>query len=414
MADTSPPLSLGGNLADFPLADVLTFLNMGMKTGAIEVRSGNSINRVYLGNGEVIFATSLTPRFTLPGFLVARGHIAEAAAVRLKDQADREGIPFRDIVIRHGYVDASEMISLEKILCCEIAFEAIKWRVGKFAFLADRKPDATATPIKIGVQNLIMEGARRLDEAMRFEHEAQIDRDMVVTLVCATGRLEEQVVLTPAEWGVISLINGKRTLDEIFALSPTSSDADAWSVLQRLQSARLIQIHKRGDSVAPEPSLTVDVPEPSGTELLQRAVVDSDRPTVVGMRSPLESAAEKTDIRLISGDEVTTSHGMYGRRLPARLVAASDTKEPVAAFDLARPILTLGRAGSNDIVLPHQSVSKQHAKIIQDDDGWRVIDLQSTNGIRVNEQKVDEARLQPGDRVQIGAYMFEFDAVGLR
>ena len=48
------------------------------------------------------------------------------------------------------------------------------------------------------------------------------------------------------------------------------------------------------------------------------------------------------------------------------------------------------------------------------DDGWRVIDLQSTNGIRVNEQKVDEARLQPGDRVQIGAYMFEFDAVGIR
>src|SRR5690242_12759004 len=114
---------------------------MGMKTGAIEIHSGNAANRIYLESGEVIYASSRTPRFTLPGFLVARGHIAEAAASRLREQAEREGVSFRDLVMKMGWVEPEEMANIEKILCCEIAFEAIKWRAGKFAFLADRRPD---------------------------------------------------------------------------------------------------------------------------------------------------------------------------------------------------------------------------------------------------------------------------------
>lgn len=445
MTDDSPapPLSLGGNLGEFPLADVLTFLNMGLKTGAIEVISGSAANRIYIADGEVIHARTRNPKLQLPRFLVQRGLLTDPVARELDTRAEADRAAFRDVVVDAGLVDEEEMKAFEKILCSEITFEAMAWRDGKFAFLTGRKPEEAVTPLRINIQNLIMEGARRLDEAKRSEKERlernmQIDRDSVVTLVCPAGRLEDQVVLNPAEWGIISLINGKRSLSEILSLAPTANESEGWLVLQRLQAARLIQIHPKVQTAPADES--ADVPEPPPAEaqqvqqrkttMLIRALepagkaqpqveaepepehVDhADRPTVISMKRPDD--IEGSDVKLITRDDVTTSHGMFGRRLPARLITAAESREPATAFELSRPIQTIGRADSNDIVLPHQSVSKQHAQVLQDGDGWRLIDLKSTNGTRVNGEKVVDCRLSPGDRVQIGAYAFHFDAVGL-
>lgn len=406
----APPLSLGGSLEDFPLADVLTFLNMGQKTGAIEVISDRSTARIYLEGGEVVHASTRASRLSLPAFLAARGLLAEGRALELEQRARREGHAFRELVLEARLVDADELANVEKILCCEVAFEAMAWKNGKFAFIRGKRPEGTQK-LRISVQNLILEGARRLDEAQRYRGEEELDRSLVVTLLCATSRLEQQVVLTPVEWGIISLINAKRSLEEIFALAPTS-DADTWSVLQRLEAARLIQIHKREEEPVTE---LVSPDDARSTLLIQRPKPEpemEDKPTIP--LAAVQGLADSTsDVRLITGDEVTTSHGMFGRRLPARLVTVPEGDEPVVAFELARPVMTLGRIDSNDIVLPHPSVSKQHAQLTQDGDGWKLTDLKSTNGTRVNEKKVTEVRLMPGDRLQIGAYGFDFDAVRL-
>lgn len=50
--------------------------------------------------------------------------------------------------------------------------------------------------------------------------------------------------------------------------------------------------------------------------------------------------------------------------------------------------LSIGRAESCDITLPHVSVSKCHAKIIREKDGWYIVDSGSTNGVIVNNRRV--------------------------
>ena len=40
---------------------------------------------------------------------------------------------------------------------------------------------------------------------------------------------------------------------------------------------------------------------------------------------------------------------------------------------------------------------------------WEIVDLGSTNGIKVNGRQVDSSRLSPGDNVQIGTTYFTFD-----
>ena len=62
----------------------------------------------------------------------------------------------------------------------------------------------------------------------------------------------------------------------------------------------------------------------------------------------------------------------------------------------------LGRLGRGTIPLKDTRASREHARIYRAADGFHVVDLNSKNGILVNGEKVEKARLSPGDEVQIG------------
>jgi sigma-B regulation protein RsbU (phosphoserine phosphatase) len=64
----------------------------------------------------------------------------------------------------------------------------------------------------------------------------------------------------------------------------------------------------------------------------------------------------------------------------------------------------IGRATVNEIKLPHQSVSREHARIVVDESGARLFDLGSRNGTVVNGQQIQgSASIRPGDRIEVGS-----------
>jgi len=66
--------------------------------------------------------------------------------------------------------------------------------------------------------------------------------------------------------------------------------------------------------------------------------------------------------------------------------------------------LTLGRSSDNDVVLRDFSVSRHHARVEEADGTLRIIDLGSTNGIRVNESFVESGSFDVGDNLGIGSF----------
>ena len=71
---------------------------------------------------------------------------------------------------------------------------------------------------------------------------------------------------------------------------------------------------------------------------------------------------------------------------------------------------TLGRSRDCDCVFDDQNVSRRHAELRRDSSGdWQIVDLGSTNGIKVNGRRVDSSRLAPGDEVLLGTVRFTFD-----
>ena len=70
----------------------------------------------------------------------------------------------------------------------------------------------------------------------------------------------------------------------------------------------------------------------------------------------------------------------------------------------------LGRGGDNDVVLSDVSVSRYHAEILREAEGWSIHDLKSTNGVEVNRVPVERAPLRPGDLVGIGSFEIRLEA----
>jgi hypothetical protein len=88
------------------------------------------------------------------------------------------------------------------------------------------------------------------------------------------------------------------------------------------------------------------------------------------------------------------------------LVSADGTRVQIALDPI-----TIGRHPDCDIVLPNEEVSRQHAEVRREEDGFVLVDLGSLNGTKVNGAGVRAPRqLQDGDVITIGAHNIRFEA----
>jgi CRP-like cAMP-binding protein len=69
---------------------------------------------------------------------------------------------------------------------------------------------------------------------------------------------------------------------------------------------------------------------------------------------------------------------------------------------------TIGRAPDNTITVAHPTVSRRHARLSLEENSWVIEDLGSVNGIVVDGNWVDKAKLSPGDTFQLGEADFYF------
>lgn len=82
-------------------------------------------------------------------------------------------------------------------------------------------------------------------------------------------------------------------------------------------------------------------------------------------------------------------------------------------FQLSQSVLRLGREAGSDIQLFDSEASRMHAEVrVQQDGTWELLDLNSSNGTRVNGDVVSTHVLRSGDRVEIGETLMIFTGAG--
>ena len=73
--------------------------------------------------------------------------------------------------------------------------------------------------------------------------------------------------------------------------------------------------------------------------------------------------------------------------------------------------ITVGRSPTNNIFIHDRNVSRVHCQIVVTGVGCTLTDLQSTNGTFVNEQRVTELKLKPGDELRVGTTLLQLEEV---
>ena len=95
-----------------------------------------------------------------------------------------------------------------------------------------------------------------------------------------------------------------------------------------------------------------------------------------------------------------------GRLVETRAIISLDDRRYV----LEGPSAVLGRSKDCDCIFRDPNVSRRHAELRRGATGdWQIVDLDSTNGVKVNDRRVETSRLAPGDEVTLGTTRFVFD-----
>ena len=195
----------------------------------------------------------------------------------------------------------------------------------------------------------------------------------------------------------------------------TGEGADHTIIVEDLDSYNGIKLN--GDKVASkctmrpgdliqigDYSLALQVDPPTGHTGDQPAV-KGDPPTIVATARAADDA--RTALHRVDDTDMLAAdqHG-------ALVVVSSNLGGQT--HDLGRREIIVGRTDENDVVITHRSISRNHAKIVVRDGQFTVIDLASSNGVRVNGEPFGTVTLVNGDIIELGHVKLRFVAPGER
>lgn len=101
----------------------------------------------------------------------------------------------------------------------------------------------------------------------------------------------------------------------------------------------------------------------------------------------------------------TTHSRKYGIEV---LKASENSNLEEGSILLLNGVITIGRKEGNNVVLSEPYVSANHAKILLKNNEIIIEDLNSTNGVFVNEEKIHGfSKLRANDRIRIGNIVFK-------
>jgi CheY-like chemotaxis protein len=237
------PAALLGDLRTVPLAEILHLLDAQEQSGVLSVSRGDAQIEIFFRRGRVDQATAagvpaefLLGRFVLDKEFMTPSEFEAFVAARGGDQK-----LMGQQLVAMSHLSDSDLRDCLTRQTCELIYEILRWRYGRFRFTASVDLPATVIDAALGidVEAILMEGYRRVDEWHLIERA--IDNFDVVFLrnedaVAQMGRGR----LTREELAILELVNGKNTVKDIVRKSRVGS-FDVSKMLYRLLSIKLVR-----------------------------------------------------------------------------------------------------------------------------------------------------------------------------
>lgn len=209
---------LSGRLRDTKLPTLLRFLQRNKKTGILNVRRNDLDKSIYIKNGDIVFAVSKYSDDRLGEILLKTGRINldqyETSVKLLKQTRKRQGT----ILVEQGFITPKELFMAVTYQVKEIIMSLFTWIDGDYLFQDGDLPSEEVITLRMSTARLIYEGVHRNHDFTRLRREIPpLNTPLQITIDPMV--LFQDVGLEPPSQQLISLIDGTKTVEEIFQQS---------------------------------------------------------------------------------------------------------------------------------------------------------------------------------------------------
>lgn len=264
-------MALEGTLKDFSVSDILQLISLQRKTGLLTLRNPDDTVTIGFEEGLLVSAESSAKRVDtrLGTLLIKTGRLSPDLLNRaLEIQAQTlQRLGF--ILLKNGFCTAEDLRSGLDLQIRKITYSIFRWTNGDYVFDQQESIDYDRDYVSpIGVESLLMEGARMMDEWPIIEkvvrspelvyrrvpvsqpvipsedHEDDRDPFSDSSVERPSPRsAHEPIKISRAEWAVYQIVDGESTVGEIIERT-FLSDFDGTKAFYELVSRELIsEVH---------------------------------------------------------------------------------------------------------------------------------------------------------------------------
>jgi hypothetical protein len=251
-------MALKGNLRDFSTTQLLNLIHLARKTGALTIQVSSGVSTMFFREGKLIYATASGRDGHLASVLARAGKLTDEQAKIIRSrsgtQSDKE---LGMLLISAGHVTQSDVVNSVRSDMLEAVYGLFTWSDGLFHFEPNQLPSDDAITVPIDLENIILEGSRRLKEWERLQDELP-DLDLALKFTDRPQAQLRNINLNVDEWRVISYINPRNSIRQI-AQRIGMDDFQIRRIIYGLLQAGLVEIiEPEGAPPRPLPSTKME------------------------------------------------------------------------------------------------------------------------------------------------------------
>ncbi len=231
-------MPLSGNFETFNLNSIFQLLSDDQKTGVLKVKNEDREIRIYLKDGEIIYATGSQKNDRLGHFLKTSGIVSEKKlqAVLKKCKADKKSLG--KILIEQGILTSQKLQEMLRRQIEHLIFNLFFWDRGEFEYNDAAINVKGMVVVKINVVGLLLEASRRIDEISILRKH--IPNDELIYRLTGQVSNKDEITLSSAELKILGLVDGRRPIRQVIRDSGFDEYA-AYKNLYALLSSGLIE-----------------------------------------------------------------------------------------------------------------------------------------------------------------------------
>ncbi len=336
-------MAIQGPLRELGVHDVFQLLDLGKKTGVLQVVSDVRQNQgtIWFHAAAVVAATIKANPHSLGQHLIKAGRIAPDELARAQAiQAAGDPRRIGEILVALGALGAKELGIQVRAQIEDVVFTILGWSEGYFVFEeapVDEMPKEA--DVRLSVEGLLLEAARRIDEWSRIRagvpHLGVIPR-----LAPATDPEAGSLTLTPAEWKILAASDGVRDVQAI-ATTLGLPEFDVARSVFGLNSAGVILLRDPArESAAAAPVDDARSLMAGAERFLMNRNYDAAKATV---QTALGRFPESAECHLLLGRILLAEHRFAAAEGPLREAVRLDPAAPRGLRLLSWALLGSGR-----------------------------------------------------------------------